>query len=49
MNDRRLMRVAALAELQAEGARVVTLAILDGVGSPEHVTTSRVDLPSWPA
>jgi hypothetical protein len=41
------MRVTALAELQAEGARVVTLAILDGVGSPEHVIASGVDLPSW--
>ena len=47
-NDRRPMRVAALVELQAAAARVVMLAILDGVRSAEHVTTSRVDLPPWP-
>jgi hypothetical protein len=39
------MRVAALVELHAAAARVVTLALLDGVRSAEHATTSRVDLP----
>lgn len=47
-NDRRPMRVAALVELQAAAAHVLTQAIFDGVRSAEHVTTSRVDLPPWP-
>jgi hypothetical protein len=35
-------------ELHAATARVVTLAILNGVRSAEPATTSRVDLPPWP-